>query len=72
MWQFRDLYDAERGLSNPFDAIESTALARKEFIEHLQELGSVDLAITAHKQGLSGAARYGVDKDYVKLVYSNR
>jgi hypothetical protein len=68
LWQYRDLYDAERGLVNAFDPVESTRLAAKEFQEHLAALGSVELAVTAHKRGKAGARLHGVDREYLAKV----
>ena len=70
LFQYRKTYDAERGLVNPFDPLESTRLAAREFREHFAELGSVELAITAHKRGLGGTKRNGIDRDYVAKVQS--
>ena len=65
MWQYRKTYDAERGLVNPFDPLESTRLAAREFRAHFAALGSVELAVTAHHAGLAGARRNGVDWEYI-------
>ena len=68
LWQYRDFYDAERGLKNPFDPVESTALARKEFLSHLESLGSLGLAVTAHRWGEAGARKHGIDREYFAKV----
>jgi hypothetical protein len=68
LWQFRDCYDAGRGLVNPFDPVESTDLARKEFVERLAEFGTVELAITGHKRGAGWVRANGVDREYVAKV----
>jgi hypothetical protein len=57
MWQYRRRFNAERGLKNPFDPVESTDLARKEFVARLAEFGRLDLAITGHKRGSFGRRR---------------
>lgn len=66
MWQFRLIFNAGRGLKNPFDPIESTEVAAKEWREHYLELGSAELAMTAHKRGLAWTKRHGVDREYIK------
>ncbi|MGV0982602.1 MAG: hypothetical protein ACOYB0_09595, partial [Polynucleobacter sp.] len=66
MWQFRRDFDAYRGLVNPFDLEESTELAAKEWRAHYQELGTAELALTAHRRGLSWTKRHGVDREYLK------
>lgn len=65
LWQFRKTYDAGRGLKNPFDPVESTRLAAKEFRRNFAILGSVDLAVTAHRRGLAGAMKHGIDREYI-------
>ena len=65
MWQYRKTYDAERGLVNPFDPVESTRLAAKEFRRHFAALGSIDLAITAHRRGFAWTKRHGIDREYI-------
>lgn len=68
LWQFRDKYDAERGIVNPFDAIESTRHAVTLFEGNLAALGDIELAITAHRRGRTWARENGVDRGYVERV----
>jgi hypothetical protein len=68
LWQMRDLFDAERGIVNPFDPIESTRAAVKLFTENFAYLGRVDLAVTAHKRGAGWARANGVDMEYLERV----
>jgi hypothetical protein len=68
LWQFRDLFDAERGIADPFDPVESTGHAVDLFTENFAALGSVELAVTAHKRGKAGARLHGVDREYLAKV----
>jgi hypothetical protein len=68
LWQFRDLYDAERGLVNPFDPVEATRHAVKLFSKNFAALGSVNKAVTAHKRGAGWTRRNGVDREYLAKV----
>jgi hypothetical protein len=72
LWQFRDFYDSGRGLVNPFDVVESTDLARKEFVERLAEFGTIELAITGHKRGAGWVRVNGADREYVAKVRAGR
>jgi hypothetical protein len=68
LWQFRATYDKERGIANPFDPVEATRHAVKLFTGNLAALGSVELAVTAHKAGRGGARANGVDTRYLGKV----
>jgi hypothetical protein len=68
MWQFRVMYNRERGLVNPFDPVESTQKAIVLFQKNFAYLKTIDRAITAHKRGRGWVLKHGIDKDYVKLV----
>ena len=67
MFQFRDTYDAERGIKDPFNPVESVGHARDILLDNLAEL-PLPLAITAYKWGKAGARAHGIDQEYVAKV----
>jgi len=72
MWQFRDLYNEERRLINPFDPVESTEKAIVLFTSNLDYFCDVERAISAHKRGRRWVSIHGVDEEYVSLVKGER
>jgi hypothetical protein len=68
MWQFRVMYNRERGLVNPFDPVESTQKAIVLFQKNFAYLKTIDKAISAHKRGRGWVQKHGIDKEYIKLV----
>jgi hypothetical protein len=41
------------------------------FADNLARLGDIDKAIAAHRQGVDGVRKYGVDSGYLARVKSN-
>jgi hypothetical protein len=68
MWQFRSFYNAERGLRNPFDPVESTQKAVVLFTKNLAYFRNVDKAISAHKRGRDWVRKHGIDWEYIAKV----
>lgn len=68
LWQFRVFYNAERGLDNPFDPVESTEKAIANWNKNYRALGTIDRAITAHRRGLAWTRKHGIDREYVRKV----
>ena len=71
-FQFRRVYQAERdaryGALDPRDPVESAILAGLVYMDNLLALGSVELAIAAHRQGVAGVRRDGASDGYVEWV----
>lgn len=71
-FQFRRVYQAERdaryGALDPRDPVESAILAGLVYMDNLLALGSVELAIAAHRQGVAGVRRDGASDWYVEWV----
>jgi len=68
MWQLRSFYNRERGIKNPFDPIESTRWAAKNFGKNMAYFGNVDKAISAHLRGRAWVKRHGIDREYLRRV----
>lgn len=70
--QLNESYHAERakkyGEYDPFDPLESAIIAGYLYVDNLKRLGSSDLAIAAHRQGVNGVRRYGGSNWYIKRV----
>lgn len=71
-FQFRRAFQAERdakyGALDPRDPIQSAILAGLVYMDNLRALGSVELAIAAHRQGVAGVRRDGATDWYVARV----
>lgn len=71
-FQFRRAYQTERdaryGVLDPRDPVESAILAGLVYMDNLRALGSVELAIAAHRQGVAGVRRNGATEWYVVRV----
>lgn len=71
-FQFRRAFQAERdakyGALDPRDPIQSAILAGLVYMDNLRALGSVELAIAAHRQGVAGVRRDGASGWYVERV----
>jgi hypothetical protein len=68
MFQLRRDFDAERGVVNPFDPVESAGHAARILAADFAALKCWDMAITAYKWGRTGAQKHGVDRAYVTKV----
>lgn len=72
LMQLNESYRKERvqkyGEYDPFDPLESLIISGKLYIDNLKLLGSEDLAIAAHRQGVSGVRKYGPSYWYIKKV----
>lgn len=70
--QLNENYHAERaekyGAYNPFDPLESVIIAGYLYMDNLKRFGDSDLAIAAHRQGVSGVREYGACDWYIKRV----
>lgn len=71
-FQFRRAFQAWRdeqyGALDPRDPGESAILAGLVYMDNLAQLGSVELAIAAHRQGVAGVRRDGASEWYVARV----
>ena len=71
-FQFRRKYQAERdqkyGALDPRDPVQSAILAGLVYMDNLLALGSVELAIAAHRQGVAGVRRDGPSAWYCERV----
>lgn len=72
MMQLNEAFHEERakkyGEYDPFNPLESLIVSGKLYIDNLRILGSQDLAIAAHRQGIDGVRKYGASEWYVKKV----
>lgn len=68
IFQLRRDYDAERGVVDPFDPVESTRHASRILAENFAQLKTWRRAIAAYRQGVRGVRENGVDQWYVDRV----
>lgn len=71
-FQLREVYRAERvakwGEYDPRDPREAAIIAGRIYMEALAALGSEDLAIAAHRQGITGVRENGPTAWYIERV----
>ena len=53
------------------DPRDSVIVTGFMFADNLARLGDIDKAIAAHRQGVDGVRKYGVDSGYLARVKSN-
>lgn len=69
--RFRDERVEKYGEYDPFCPLESAILTGRLYMDNLRRLGSQELAIAAHRQGVSGVRNNGAAQWYVERVMSN-
>lgn len=68
--RFRDERIEKYGEYNPYCPLDSAILTGRLYMENLERLGSPELAIAAHRQGVVGVRKNGASAWYVERVMS--
>lgn len=68
MFQLRDLYDAQRGVVDPFDPEEAAVHAARILRDGYEYFGDWERAVAAYRQGVGGVLEHGVGWWYVRRV----